>query len=293
MAMFVRNSLILVIALTFASCLDVHHLMEKKHNRDKEVELVNILHRSSNDSVASWIDAGLDYTGGLLFNEWEVDSCFVFSKDKTKAIGALLNQGRIDVAADHIKLLYCEKRNGEWYFFLGENMVIPRKNYQADTSIPLSMDQLRQIARKHLLKGYYGHLWFFPFVFWTKEENFAEPFWGPESDKADYIAWKGRKKNWIKGLSVGQNVPNPLIDTCEIPLYIPIEAANPKLEIYTKSGKRVMGKSILGVGAINVTFNAKDFESGKYVYYLSFSTRYGKETYGYRVMEVARDTTNR
>ena len=29
MAMFVRNSLILVIALTFASCLDVHHLMEK------------------------------------------------------------------------------------------------------------------------------------------------------------------------------------------------------------------------------------------------------------------------
>ncbi|MGV8830248.1 MAG: hypothetical protein ACWA6U_18225 [Breznakibacter sp.] len=279
--------------LLFASCVDVQHRLTKKYDIDKDTALTNLLHQSANDSVASWINAGLDYTGHLLFNEWEVDSCFVFSKDKTRAIGALLNQSINDATVDIIKLFYCEKRNGEWYFFLGENMVIPRKNYQADTSIPLSMDQLRQIARKHLLKGYYGHLWFFPFVFWTKEENFAEPFWGPESDKADYITWKGRKKNWIKGLSVGQNVPNPLIDTCEIPLYIPIEAANPKLEIYTKSGKRVMGKSILGVGAINVTFNAKDFESGKYVYYLSFSTRYGKETYGYRVMEVARDTTNR
>ena len=291
--MLVRSSLLLVFISLFTSCVDVHYRMEKKYNSNKDSALTNMLYRSANDSVASWINAGLDYTGGLLFNKWEVDSCFVFSKDKSMALGALLNQSVNNATIDDIVLFYCEKRNGKWFFFEGETMIIPRKNYQADTSIPLSMDQLRQIARKHLLKGYYGHLWFFPFVFWTKEENFAEPFWGPESDKADYITWKGRKKNWIKGLSVGQNVPNPLIDTCEIPLYIPIEAANPKLEIYTKSGKRVMGKSILGVGAINVTFNAKDFESGKYVYYLSFSTRYGKETYGYRVMEVARDTTNR
>jgi hypothetical protein len=291
--MLIRNSLFIIFVSFITSCVDVHHRLEERYNQTKDTTLVNLLHRSANDSVATWIDAGLDYTGGLLFNEWEVDSCFVFNKDKTKAIGILLNQSVNDATIDDIVLFYCERRSSEWYFFEGETMIIPRKNYQADTSTPLSMNQLRQIARKHLLKGYYGHLWFFPFVFWTKEENFAEPFWGPESDKADYIAWKGRKKNWVKGLTVGQNVPNPLIDTCEIPLYIPIEAANPKLEIYTKSGKRVMGKYILGVGAINVTFNAKDFESGKYVYYLSFSTRYGKETYGYRVMEVARDTTNR
>ncbi|MFT3737190.1 MAG: hypothetical protein QM786_00350 [Breznakibacter sp.] len=152
------------------------------------------------------------------------------------------------------------------------------------------MDQLRQIARKHLLKGYYGHLWFFPFVFWTKEENFAEPFWGPERDKVDYIAWIGRKKNWVKGLSVGQNIPDPLINTCEILLYIPIQAANPKLEIYTKSGKKIMSKSIFGAGAITVTLNARDFEPGKYVYYLSFSTPHGQKSHGYRMMTVAVDS---
>jgi hypothetical protein len=290
MDMLVRNSIYLLITLLFASCVDVQHRLTKKYDKEKDTVLVNTLYQTANDSVESWINAGLDYMGPLLFNEWEVDSCFVFSNDKSKAIGSLLNQGRNDGAADHVKLFYCEKRNNKWYFFNGENMIIPRKNYQADTSTPLSMDQLRQIARKHLLKGYYGHLWFFPFVFWTKEENFAEPFWGSERDKVDYIAWKGRKKNWVEGLSVGQNVPNPLFGTGEIPLYIPIEAVNPKLEIYTKSGKRVMGRSILGAGPINVTLNAKDFEPGEYVYYLSFSTRYGQKTYGYRMMTVARDT---
>ena len=124
-------------------------------------------------------------------------------------------------------------------------------------------------------------------MFWTKEQNFAEPFWGTEYEKQEYISRVNRRKTRLEGLVLYQNEPNPFSTETKIAVHIPSEVIKIQLEIYTKSGKQVKTQSIYDRGDVIVRLNADELEPGEYVYNLGFSTLHEAERkQGYKTMIV-------
>ena len=275
-----------VISLLFTSCQAPIDKMEKKYWKDSAVNgtLLNFLQKAATDSIQSWIDADLDFTQAERYNNWYVDSIFVVNREKNRAIGMVLYHFLAQDQSDLIKILYCEKRNGKWFFFMGENYVLPRETYAKKLDVPLTFGEMSKIGRKIILKGYYGYLPFFPYAFWAKEQNFTGLFWGTEEDKKLYITRKSRIKERVEGLELFQNEPNPFKLSTKVKMKIPKELEEVFLKIYDKDGNCVKKFEVKGRGDVEETINKGDLQEGIYSY--TFSIK-GSEQ-GYKKMEVLR-----
>ena len=253
--------------------------------------LSTILRNAAIDTIQNWIDSDLDFTWGLRYNNWMVDSIILIDKSNNRAIGVLVKRCFNQAEYDDIEYLNCEKRNGKWFFFEGATMVIPRSNYQKSLTEPLSFSMLSQIGRKQLLKGYYGYFVLFPYFLWSKEERFADPFWGSENDKIREISWVDRKKQQIEGLVLSSKTPdpNPFSKQTTISMFVPESVTSCFLEVFNSIGTQVKNYRINERGNVNLIVDASDYVAGDYIYsFLAFSVRTGQASQGYGRMTVVK-----
>jgi hypothetical protein len=281
---------ILLVCLAFTSCnqpaVRVNE-MEKKYWEDYSSDsiLLHFLHQAATDSIHSWIDADLDYTQNERYGNWAVDSMFVISKDKNKAIGLILIYNLEEDQSDQIEFVYCEKLNGSWCFFEGETMVIPRDTCLKRANVPLTFRQLSKIGRSQILRRYYGYSMLSPSTFHIKEENFTGSFWGTDESKQLYISRKSRVTERIEGLELYQNEPNPFRKETRIKMKIPLDVEDANLEVYDKNGHCVRSYQIENRGLlVTIKIPASDFSPGIYTYSVSIKNR----TQGYKKMEVVK-----
>jgi hypothetical protein len=282
------NSLLLLFVLLH-SCVGTDKRMEEKYRitYHKETVLRDFLRKSATDTLQDWIDADLDYTSEMRFNNWKVDSLFVLNQARTRAIGFTTTFVHGHSGKAYIQPLYCEKRNGQWYFFDGLATDSTKENDQTNLNVALSFEQLSKVGRKQLLHKYYGHIWLFPYFFWTKGKIFADPFWGSETQKEKYIQRKERKKEHIEGLELYQNEPNPFSTTTKIKTYIPDNITDIELEIFNLTGEKVGSKIITERGKVSIIINAEDYAPGEYRYtLLSKTAKKRSSVQGFRKMIV-------
>jgi len=106
------------------------------------------------DSMKNWSTNKL-YAYRITNESWNIDSLLCFNKQRNKFITAL--KYRItSTSTDHdgIIFFYGVKIRGEWYFFTGASIHLPREYYQKDTNTPLSFAKLHEIAMKEVFGGY-------------------------------------------------------------------------------------------------------------------------------------------
>jgi hypothetical protein len=116
----------------------------------------NNTYHNMKDSINNWIENKIDYI--KYYNderEWLLDSIMCIDSDANKLITAVLKRSMYnDSNADFIDYFYGVKVKGEWYFFRGAGMVLPREYYQKDIHTPLSFEKLKQIATDNIYRWY-------------------------------------------------------------------------------------------------------------------------------------------
>ena len=158
---------ILILLLLFASCNKF-----KKFDA-KEIETIRFnsqnysqsiigdhnywqLYSQMNDTIRSWVNHGIgNYVYWDTLINYQIDSVFCINNAKDKIIASVMlpyiGEGG---NSDDIIYFYGVKIYGQWYFFIGPAMVLPRERYQQDIHSPLSFDKLKQIATWHIYRHY-------------------------------------------------------------------------------------------------------------------------------------------
>jgi hypothetical protein len=160
------------------------------------------------DSINNWIDNQIDYIKYYnVEREWLLDSLICINTKGTKLLTAVLKQSMYEESnADFIDYFYGVKIKGEWYFFRGAGLVLPREYYQKDIHTPLSFEKLKQIAtdqiyRHYLKKGKSGE--------WEINERFFDGIMPSEKTKEiyhlknddDYVRFMV-ELNWSKNVNM-------------------------------------------------------------------------------------------
>lgn len=115
-----------------------------------------LVYQMANDSINSWIkhELGLwKYYEKTV--DYRLDSVFCVNEIGNKIFFSILRRS-VDSNAvlDSIWHFYGVKINGQWYFFDGAAMVLPREYYQENIHTPLSFEKLKQIATSNIYRGY-------------------------------------------------------------------------------------------------------------------------------------------
>jgi hypothetical protein len=145
------------------------------------------IYNKMNDSVNSWINNKLrNYAYWNSIINFQVDSVLCINREKNKIITTILlpyvgENGRID----DVEYFYGVKIKKQWYFFSGPTLSLPREWYQADIHTPLSFEKMKELAAKHIYRGYLkkNPLW--------KEQSEVEEYVINERFFADFtsVAW--------------------------------------------------------------------------------------------------------
>jgi hypothetical protein len=87
---------------------------------------------------------------------YAVDSVLCFNKNQDRLISAILMQQKLrEGKGDDIDILLGEKINGDWHFWTGLNIFLPRDKYNKDDlNSPLKFKELHQIALKEIYSNY-------------------------------------------------------------------------------------------------------------------------------------------
>jgi hypothetical protein len=110
-----------------------------------------------NDSIKNWRKYGLKhYSEDSTRIQYKVDSllCFNLQGDKMRTVRMGKSVKKDDSVMDAVTDYYGVKIKGEWYFFGGSTMHIPREYYQKDIHTPLSFEKLKQIATSNIYRSY-------------------------------------------------------------------------------------------------------------------------------------------
>ena len=158
---------ILILLLLFVSCnkykdFDVKEIESIRYNTQNISQSTIGAHnywaiyQMANDSIKNWRDNQLGlwkyYDNTVNF---QIDSVFCVNEETDKIVFSILRrQVGNESVADGIWYFYGVKIYGQWYFFDGAAMILPRENYQQDIHTPLSFDKLKQIATWHIYRHY-------------------------------------------------------------------------------------------------------------------------------------------
>jgi hypothetical protein len=157
----------LLLIAAFASCSRYKEYNAKEINkiRDNAISMsksllgedeYNMIYDNMNDSINNWIENKLrNYTYWTSVINYQVDSVLCVNEKQNKVITSiLLPCVNKECLSDEIKYFYGVKIKGEWYFFGGSTMHIPREYYQKDIHTPLSFEKLKQIATSNIYRSY-------------------------------------------------------------------------------------------------------------------------------------------
>ncbi|SER82507.1 hypothetical protein [Flavobacterium frigoris] len=121
----------------------------KKLTGDKEYFSI---YKKANDTIANWVTNGLEIS---IIKPFLLDSLLCFNQQKNRFYGVVFQQTiRKGAVQDYIVDFYGVKIKGEWYFFRGSTLVLPREYYQEDIHTPLSLEKMKQIAVQNVFSGY-------------------------------------------------------------------------------------------------------------------------------------------
>ncbi|HEY0899706.1 MAG TPA: hypothetical protein VGD90_10235 [Sphingobacteriaceae bacterium] len=113
------------------------------------------IYNQATDSIKWWGENKLEFSRPVWALNARLDSTLCFNKGKNKMIGAILVQcNRSRCLQDDIHLFYGAKIKEQWYFFIGENLVLAREAYQEDRRKPLGFNIMHEIAIKKIFKSY-------------------------------------------------------------------------------------------------------------------------------------------
>jgi hypothetical protein len=111
-----------------------------------------------NDTLTNWKIHGLiDFRSGSCdYSSNRVDSLLLFNKQKDKMVTAILEKGCNEDYGDGIHFFYGAKIKGQWYFFAGAYILLPREMYVSKDKVhePISFAKLHEIAMKEVFNGY-------------------------------------------------------------------------------------------------------------------------------------------
>ncbi|WP_139174294.1 hypothetical protein [Flavobacterium frigoris] len=121
----------------------------KKLTGDKEYFSI---YKKANDTIANWVSNNLK---GYQWKSYPLDSLLCFNKQKNRFYSVILRRCQEKgCVQDYIVDFYGVKIKGEWYFFRGSLLVLPREYYQEDIHTPLSLEKMKKIAVQNVFSGY-------------------------------------------------------------------------------------------------------------------------------------------
>jgi hypothetical protein len=148
----ISAGLILMIT-TLLSCTDAPQtgddFVKKKFKNSESI------YNQLTDSIKSYSGANLSEFSAEYLYDWRLDSMMCINSKQDRLVAAILTSVGVfnnEVNDDATKILG-KKINGNWYFFKGSTLVIPRSYYGKTGSDPLTFHELSQIARKEMLES--------------------------------------------------------------------------------------------------------------------------------------------
>jgi hypothetical protein len=190
------------------------------------------IYNNINDSIKLWTLNKLGYYKYFGSSKKHyVDSVLCFNKNRTRLITCVIQQQLlIEGLQDDLQYLFGEKISGNWYFFSGATIALPREIYQKDIHTPIPYNKLHEIALNEVYSGYLnenGEInedWFtanFEGSGWGDFNNQASIDWILEgkrfTSKKEFFEfahltvvksnWNGVNKDSIKQLPPKNNLP--------------------------------------------------------------------------------------
>lgn len=111
------------------------------------------VYNMANDSVKIWLDYELPIYIG--HDPWQIDSLLCFNKSNNRCVMAILVKCiQQDCVQDMLRFFHGAKIGGQWYFFLGATVTLPRELYQDNIHTPLSFAKMHEIAIREIFSGY-------------------------------------------------------------------------------------------------------------------------------------------
>lgn len=136
--------------------LEVHPL--KNYRVLIKEEIYKIVYKKFCDTLSIWAKFEIFGSKDSIYSINYADSLLCFNSDKTRMVTCVLNKyvnKNQQSKADGINFFYGEKIEGQWYFFKGPYVHIPREMIENHpVNKPLSYQQLHQIALKEVYSGY-------------------------------------------------------------------------------------------------------------------------------------------
>lgn len=152
-------------------------------------EEYNNIYKQTTDSLINWLKYDL-YNINKYGYIYKIDSLLCFNTSGTRFIGAELHflGNQNSKFSDGIHYFYGEKIDGNWYFWRGGYIVIPREIYpKHDPTQPLSYSQLHEQALKEVFGGYL-----------TKDGQINEEWFAHHFEKGGRFSFEDRYKyKWI------------------------------------------------------------------------------------------------
>lgn len=155
---------LIILLLCVFSCGDEQKELQEKRKMFYEMSKSTVsgideyyrVYSFAHDSINSWIENNLDFYTDLKLNTWEIDSLVCFNKNGDKCIMTILKRATFFKKAvqDDIRYFNGVKIKNDWYFFSGGTLVLPRQYYQRNIHKPLSFDKMKDLAIKHIYRGY-------------------------------------------------------------------------------------------------------------------------------------------
>ncbi len=168
---------------------DLIQFSESKIGCKKYLEIYN----KANDSISAWVLNDLDNYTMKYQQSYKLDSLLCFNSQLNRFIAAIHCYRNVSTPSDELCYFVGEMINNKWYFFLtSETVTLPRKMYLKTEVIPLTYQQLHEIALKEVFSPYLkpnGEIneeWFI--------KKFEGPGWGSMEDQS-YFDWcfKGKR----------------------------------------------------------------------------------------------------
>jgi hypothetical protein len=206
----------LLLVITVVSCnrykeYNVREIQEiRKRSMDKSLSILGRdeywdIYNKINDSINVWKINNLGlYKYYDVSKEYLADSILCVNESGNKLITSiLLKQLLKEGVQDDVKYFYGVKIQGQWYFFGGPTLVLPREYYQEDIHQPLSFEKLKQIAtwniyRSYLKRNAQGEWEINDRFFWnlSKYDAYSRPF--TTQDAYDESWLQLMRENWNK-----------------------------------------------------------------------------------------------
>lgn len=110
-----------------------------------------IYYKICNDTINRWKNDSVELITQCTLDPYKLDSIIVFNNDSTRLFTTVNISSALykNSVMDYVKEFGGAKINGNWYFFFGASMPVPREMFSDKIYEPLSFDQLSKIAHKH------------------------------------------------------------------------------------------------------------------------------------------------